>query len=719
VADLRPLAPTVSFAVFTADLQSGELHKNGVKVRLERQPFQVLSMLLEHPHELVSREQLRNRVWPQDTFVDFDHALNTAITKIRMALGDDADNPRFVETVPRRGYRLIVPINGTAGRVLAVTDATPSTKSASSIPKPLVLAVIGIVLVVLGGLSAFWLRSPVPPPKVLRYTQLTSDGQYKDDLYTDGNRLYFSVARSDGSGGLSLAQISAAGGQVSRVSVPFERVGLSDVSPDGSSLLVHPYSFDPDDSKATYVVPLPDGTPRRLGGGTFGEAAWSPDGRWIAYNEGTDLYVARSDGSAPRKLSKLQGPPLRPRWSSDGKLLRFFVWNEIGGHSLWEIQSDGKHLRQLFPGWNNPAGECCGRWTPDGRYFIFQSSRGNARSDMASTNLWAVREKDEYFRKVNHNPVPLTLTSTGTTQIISAAPSRDGKRLFVISGNERYELVRYDKGSKNFLPYLSGVNGTKYRFSRDGLWMVYVSIADNTLWRSRIDGSERLQLTFPPMNANFVPAWSPDGSQIAFAGSISGGLLRIFRISRDGGNPEQLTEGKHGGGDVRPSWSPDGKTLVFGEYSSSGVPVGNPMYVWLLDLETRKLTTLPGSADLGAPSWSPDGRYICALSLEGRLLLFDFAGQKWTEIAKPPIEWHAWSRDGRYIQFGSIVKGETVLKRVRVSDRKVETVTSLKNLAQVGFNSYNTWLGVAPDDSPLAIRDASSYDIYALDWELP
>src|SRR2546427_7703409 len=126
------------------------------------------------------------------------------------------------------------------------------------------------------------------------------------------------------------------------------------------------------------------------------------------------------------------------------------------------------------------------------------------------------------------------------------------------------------------------------RFSRDGLWMVYVSIADNTLWRSRIDGSERLQLTFPPMNANFVPAWSPDGSQIAFAGSISGGLLRIFRISRDGGNPEQLTEGKHGGGDVRPSWSPDGKTLVFGEYSSSGVPVGNPMYVWLLDLETRK-----------------------------------------------------------------------------------------------------------------------------------
>ncbi len=107
MAILPSSAQIVSFGVFTADLRSGELYKNGIKVRLERQPFQVLSMLLETPGELVSREELRNRIWPQDTFVDFDHALNTAVTKIRVAVGDDADNPRFVETVPRRGYRFV------------------------------------------------------------------------------------------------------------------------------------------------------------------------------------------------------------------------------------------------------------------------------------------------------------------------------------------------------------------------------------------------------------------------------------------------------------------------------------------------------------------------------------------------------------------------------------------------------------------------------------
>jgi DNA-binding winged helix-turn-helix (wHTH) protein len=99
------------FGVFEADLQSGELRKNGLKVPLQDQPFQVFATLLERPGELVTREELRRKVWPQDTFVDFDHALNTAINKIRAAMGDDADNPRFVETRPRRGYRFIAPVN--------------------------------------------------------------------------------------------------------------------------------------------------------------------------------------------------------------------------------------------------------------------------------------------------------------------------------------------------------------------------------------------------------------------------------------------------------------------------------------------------------------------------------------------------------------------------------------------------------------------------------
>ena len=104
-------AQIVRFGLFEADLQTGELRKNGVKVPLQGQPFQVCAILLSRSGELVSREELRQQVWPEDTFVDFDHALNTAITKIRLALGDQADNPRFVETLPRRGYRFIAPVD--------------------------------------------------------------------------------------------------------------------------------------------------------------------------------------------------------------------------------------------------------------------------------------------------------------------------------------------------------------------------------------------------------------------------------------------------------------------------------------------------------------------------------------------------------------------------------------------------------------------------------
>ncbi len=103
-------AQTVRFGIFEADLQTGELYKNGIKVPLQGQPFQVCSLLLEHAGELVTREELRQRVWPEDTFVDFEQALNTAIAKIRLALGDEADNPRFVQTLPRRGYRFIGPV---------------------------------------------------------------------------------------------------------------------------------------------------------------------------------------------------------------------------------------------------------------------------------------------------------------------------------------------------------------------------------------------------------------------------------------------------------------------------------------------------------------------------------------------------------------------------------------------------------------------------------
>src|SRR5512144_933151 len=131
MAETEKAMSIVRFGVFEADLKSGELRKNGIKVKLQEQPFQVLAMLLERPGDVVTREDLRQRLWPSDTFVDFEHSLNTAINKVRDALGDTALNPRFVETLPRRGYRFVAPVQ-------VVADADGVDEQANEIVAPVV-----------------------------------------------------------------------------------------------------------------------------------------------------------------------------------------------------------------------------------------------------------------------------------------------------------------------------------------------------------------------------------------------------------------------------------------------------------------------------------------------------------------------------------------------------------------------------------------------------
>ena len=123
--DSRNGTRLIQFGIFEADLHTGELRRNGVRVRLQEQPFQILAMLLERPGEIVAREELRTRLWPADTFVDFDHSFNAAVRRLRDTLGDTAENPRFVETVARRGYRFLAPVNGGAHAVASEIAITP------------------------------------------------------------------------------------------------------------------------------------------------------------------------------------------------------------------------------------------------------------------------------------------------------------------------------------------------------------------------------------------------------------------------------------------------------------------------------------------------------------------------------------------------------------------------------------------------------------------
>ena len=459
---------------------------------------------------------------------------------------------------------------------------------------PAAIAVVAIAILV------FRLTVPLPPPRVSGYVQLTNDGGakawtgYAPPLVNDGSRLYFVESPFFSP---ILKQVSTLGGETSAIATPFLVNLVGDISPDRSSLLVPGFSGVENNDPPLWVLPLPAGTPRRLGELLGHDGTWSPDGQRILFAKGNDLYVARTDGTEAKKLLSVPGHPYWPRWSPDGSRLRVSVTDsKTGSDSLWETQADGSHLHPLLPDWNNPSQECCGSWTPDGRYFIFQSTHNN------KTQIWALPDKGGLFRRARWEPTELT---TGPLSYVSAVPSMDGKKLFAIGSQRRGELARFNQKTQQFEPYMSGLSADGVDFSRDGQWVTYVSYPEGSLWRSKADGSERLQLTFPPMQV-MLPRWSPDQKQIVFMATFHGRRMQNYLVAANGGTPQPLLPGEPDESD--PNWSPDGTSLVFSAFSQdSGI-------VNILDLRTHKVSPVPGSEGLYSPHWSPDGRYIAALS---------------------------------------------------------------------------------------------------------
>ena len=283
------------------------------------------------------------------------------------------------------------------------------------------MLVASAVALVAIALLAFRLTVPLPPPKVSGYVQVTNDGRAKKSgfdsaypLVTDGSRFYFVEFPFD-----VLTQVSTLGGETSTIAMPFPLNRIGDISPDRSALLTAQIT---EDDAPLWVLPLPAGTPRRLGGLIGHDGTWSPDGQRILFANGSDLYVARTDGTESRKFASVPGRPHWLRWSPDGSRLRISVFDEkTQSESLWEVRADGTHLHPLLSGWNNPSQECCGSWTPDGTYFIFQSTRNG------KTQIWAIPEKSGLLRKPRWEPTELT---TGPMNYSSPVPSVDGTRAF-------------------------------------------------------------------------------------------------------------------------------------------------------------------------------------------------------------------------------------------------------------------------------------------------
>ena len=577
-------------------------------------------------------------------------------------------------------------------------------RSARSRTTLLLLAGGGVGIVAIA--AYLWTR-PMPDPQVANYVQLTHDGLQKSLIGTDGSRLFLSVVDS---GAEDTATIPITGGEPTRITLPVPSMFPVDISPDGSSFLVVNGSGYPA-TGPFWSLPILGDSPRRLGDVTGHIGEWSADGKKLAFGKGQEVYLANADGTDVRKIATLKNIVSGLAISADSSRVQIETEEisqsgtsvVVGERSIWEVSANGSTPRPLIPNWQNSSDECCGRWTADGKYFVFQSGG----------QIWALAGEGRFLQR-RGKPVQLTFSPM---QLQSPLPSKDGKQLFVVGMTFRGELTSVDVKTGKPSLYLGGISADWVDASRDGKEVVYVSYPQGDLWKCNADGSDRVQLTFGPVKP-VLPRWSPDGQTILFFEFPNGPNKpgKMYEIPATGGTSRQLiADDMQNEQDA--TWSADGKQIAFAGDANDSLVQSNGPAIKILNVQTGKISPLAGSLGMFSPRWSPDGRYIAAMSSNSsKLMLFDFQTQSWKQIGSGTLSWLNWSRDGQYI-FLKDLSGKGSVERIRVPDGKVEQVVDLKDFVLTGLGGGA--VSVAPDGSPLVLRDRGTQDIYALDWVQP
>ena len=769
----------VRTGLFQIDFGSPEIYKEGRRVPLQEQPFRVLAMLLERPGEVVTREELQARLWPTDTFVSFDEGINTAIRKLRVIFGDSADNPRFIETIPRRGYRFIAPVHDAIAesaqgskhtselraevtsevrpstqQLQPDTDSTLVTVSAMEVApqaesKPPILEELATPLPNRdAGTACLAAEAPAQVPRVQknrgerllfvlafcvivtlfaswlrpvsrppRVTGIRQITHMGTVVYNQNLLVIGSRVyfMSSEKGGNQIRYVSLDSGVVSPVEKPFPTTEIFDALPSGNELLI-----------AETVPGFPPTNWRRT--------LW----RW-SLPTGIPLRVG--DVFADDAV-----------WSPNGRTI---LYTHEPDRSLNLVDSDGSNVRTLA---TLPGVPFKPRWSPDGNQIrtsvldakgsgvslwrldrsgrnLTQMVRGWSPSSSAwagrwtrdgsyfffiafqggKKNIWALREKRDFLRRDGTQPAQLT---DGSFDFYLPTPSDDGKTLYAVGTQLRGQLTRYNASLRQFEPYADGLSADYVTFSRDGQWMAYVTYPEGALVRSRTDGSERLQLTFAPMRA-LDPRWSPDESRIAFVGTANlGAAQEVYVVSANGGSSRLAAPGSSGG-QFLADWSPDRQGVLFVSSDESG----SGRALRALNIKTGTQTILPSTPDMGMGRVSPDGRYLAALSVPGQnLLLYDVVSGRTRQIAEF-ADYPNWSPDGKFIYYSTLSLSFVLppekagIFRVKIADGTVERVAEAPAFPLAG--NWGRWFGLAPDGSVLLLRQLGSFDIYSLDVDLP
>jgi Tol biopolymer transport system component/DNA-binding winged helix-turn-helix (wHTH) protein len=583
-------ASAYRFGIFELDLKAGELRKNGSRLKIQEQSVKILSLLLAHPGEPVTRDELRAQLWPADTFVDFDHSINVAVKRLREALSDDAENPRFIETLPRRGYRFIAPVN-------LPSDGAPTTSTRQMSPRPNVY--ILAFLVVLGGTaSAAWLyfarrvESKLPPVRVVPVTDRARDAS----LSPDGNEIAFK--RSSDLRDVSGIYVQQVGSEHQLQLTKSTSDNAPAWSPDGRSIAFSRYE---NDLHEIYVVSAIGGTERKLHSGAPAHPAlsWSPDGKFIAFtakepNQNTyGLNLLSVETLETRKLSEPgeEQQDWGPAFSPDGKELAFVRTNgALNMAEIFIVPSKGGDARRLT--FDNTEIPSPPTWTRDGRSIVFSSPR------ISIPTLWRVSVS---------GGAPVQVPQVGVVTLHPSI-SRNGYRLAydqIMGHSSIWSIDLEQAGNKESRTRVAASGGYNWapEFSPNGQKVAFLSDRLGTMevWACTGHGSDLIQLThLGRATSTGPPRWSPDGERIAFDSSL-GEHNAIFVMNAEVGAPHPVM---HNSSDnVNASWSRDGKWIYF--TSNRG---GN-WQIWKMPSEGGESVQLTKQGGFASYE-SADGRFV-------------------------------------------------------------------------------------------------------------
>jgi serine/threonine protein kinase/Tol biopolymer transport system component len=548
-------------------------------------------------------------------------------------------------------------------------------------------------LLVLLLVSLIGSRGPTTP---LEMQQITFTGDKKDGgMVTDGARLYF---QSDG----HPVEMSVTGGAMQPLRASVLGMRISDISPDASQLMMFKEDVNDDTSRGSmWTIPVLGGSPRRLGNLMARGASWSPDGRLLAYADLNSVFVSDANGANPREIWNANRMVAGwPRFSPDSKRIRVTVGGQTSSdpQRIFEMNVDGSNVHPLFLDWPSDADQRDGQWTPDGRHFVFTSSHGGFSSsyELISPPWFAFWKKTSALRLTPEQ-----------MDVVAMTPTRDSAGLLVIGRVAQGSMQVYDSKEHRFTPFLNGLAASCFVISPDRQWMVYADYPRHFLWRSRLDGSERVQLTDIPA---WMPEWSPDSKWAVFSN-----FKEIYRASIDGGIPEQLTsEGKF---EVAPTWSPDGKSIEFNDFPTPG----HYPDIKVLDLASRKVSVWPDSEGRYVPSWSPDGQYMVAIANPPKHIVLYSRGLKtWRTLKLLGADWGFWRWSG---DSKSILMAKTVAEpgeqpgiyRLNIADGKWTLIATFNGL-RVSSDWSENLLSITPDGRVAMMSDTSVVQIYSLRW---